>query len=263
MTLTRRYHRAMTDIQPTSRLEVGGLPVDRITMEQTLHRAEALMAAPGLHQHGVINADKVVKSQQNRQLAQAIRSCDIVNADGMSIVWASRLLGQPVPERVAGIDFMDKILARAAEHQWPVFFLGATDAVVKKVVTIECARHPGLMVAGYRNGYWSRDEESHVTHEISRSGATLLLIGISSPAKELFVARNRERLHVNLVVGVGGSFDVVAGVTRRAPSSWQRLGLEWAFRLIQEPRRMWRRYLIGNAKFTVLILRDFLKARFR
>jgi len=221
------------------------------------------MAAPGLHQHGVINADKVVKSQQNRQLAQAIRSCDIVNADGMSIVWASRLLGQPVPERVAGIDFMDKILDRAAEHQWPVFFLGATDAVVKKVVTIECARHPGLMVAGYRNGYWSRDEESHVTHEISRSGATLLLIGISSPAKELFVARNRERLHVNLVVGVGGSFDVVAGVTRRAPSSWQRLGLEWAFRLIQEPRRMWRRYLIGNAKFTFLILQDFRKARFR
>jgi len=155
-------------MQFISRVEVGGLPVDRITMEETLDRVESLIAVPGLHQHGVLNAGKVVEAQRNGQLAQAIRSCDIINADGISIVWASHLLGDPVPERVAGIDFMDGLLARAAVNQWPVFFLGATDAVVNKVVIVETSRHPGLVVAGYRNGYWDGNVESDVIQEMPR-----------------------------------------------------------------------------------------------
>jgi len=177
-------------------LELFGVPLHPLTMAETVDRVEELVRDGGAHQHVVLNAAKVVQVQNDHALRDIIRSCSLINADGQSVVWAARLLGLDVPERVAGIDLMDHLLARAAERRWPVFFLGAREDVVRRVTELETQRHPGLVVAGCRNGYWTAAEEPAVVAEVAASGAALLFVAMPTPAKEEFLARNLDALGV-------------------------------------------------------------------
>jgi N-acetylglucosaminyldiphosphoundecaprenol N-acetyl-beta-D-mannosaminyltransferase len=206
----------------------------------------------------VLNAAKVVQAREDDELRHAIEGCELVGADGMSIVWAARLLGMSVPERVAGIDLMTELMRYAADRGRSVFLLGAHEETVPEVARRLRERHPTLHIAGVRNGYWSADEEGAVVSAVADANADLLFIAMPSPKKEIFVARHRTRLNVRFVMGVGGSFDVIAGKTRRAPSWMQRAGLEWLFRLGQEPTRMLRRYAVGNSKFAFLVTKRLL-----
>jgi N-acetylglucosaminyldiphosphoundecaprenol N-acetyl-beta-D-mannosaminyltransferase len=242
-----------------TRTTVLGLPVDLLTMEQTLDEVERFIDDGGLHQHVVVNAAKIVEANRSPELAADIAACDLVNADGMSVVWAARILGHPAPERVAGIDLMLRLCERAAERGWPVYLLGARDEVVRKVATELTQRWPTLRIAGSRHGYWSGEEEAGVVADIRGSGAKILFVAIPSPAKEHFLARHKAAMNVPFVMGVGGSFDVIAGRVSRAPEWMQRAGLEWLHRLIQEPRRMFKRYLVGNTRFLILVFRAWRK----
>lgn len=208
-------------------------------------------------QHVVVNVAKIVHMQSDVVLAEAIRACDIVNIDGMGVVWGAKMLGAPVRERIAGVDLFERLLEMAAEHAMPVFLLGATPEVVERTANVVSTRHPLLRIAGYHHGYFGDDEEG-VVDTIRRSGARLLFVAITSPKKEAFINRWRERLGVDFVMGVGGAFDVVAGKVRRAPHWMQRCGLEWLFRVIQEPRRMWKRYFVTNSKFALMLTRAWL-----
>lgn len=248
-------------MQDRTRVAVLGVEIDALTMDESVERAQELIEAGGVHHHAVVNAGKLVLAQDDADLRQALAAAAIVNADGQSVVWASRALGEPLPERVAGIDFMDRLLGRAALEGWPVYFLGARDDVVGAVVEVERRRHRGLVVSGWRNGYWSEAEEDSVVAEVAASAARILFIALPSPEKEWFVARHRGSLDDLLVVGVGGSFDVVAGVTKRAPEAWQKLGMEWAYRFVQEPGRMWKRYLVGNSRFIGLTGSEYFSRR--
>lgn len=238
----------------SGRVWIGGLPVDRLTMQESIDKALQLIQEGSGHQHVVLNAAKVVGAQRSVPLAESVRNADIVNADGQSVVWASRILKDPLPERVAGIDFMDELLRRAVPLGLRVGLLGATEEVVGRVAEILSAR--GVTLSYQRHGYWAETEEESLVKDIAVTGTNILFVGIPSPKKELFVARWLLSLEVNLVVGVGGSFDVIAGKTRRAPLLMQRTGMEWFWRLLQEPRRMFKRYLVGNVRFTVLVLRE-------
>jgi N-acetylglucosaminyldiphosphoundecaprenol N-acetyl-beta-D-mannosaminyltransferase len=205
----------------------------------------------------VVNAGKIVQMQQDPQLKQSVESCDIINADGQAVVWASKILGKPLKERVAGIDLMQHVVALAAKNNYKIFFFGAKEAVVKKVCDFYENKYGNPIIAGYRNGYYTSDQESQIADQIAQSGAQILFVAISSPKKENFLYKNKQRLkNVNFIMGVGGSFDVVAGVTKRAPLWMQKSGLEWFFRFIQEPKRMWKRYLIGNSKFIYLVIKE-------
>lgn len=239
-----------------TRVRLLGLPLDLLDMPETLATVESLVDSGQVTQHVVLNASKVVQAQKDEELRRAIEGCEVVNADGMSIVWAGRLLGIAVPERVAGIDLMDQLLALAARKGWPVYFLGARLQVLERTVATELRRHPGLEIVGFRNGYWTADEEDEVVRQVATAKPTLLFVAMPSPKKEQFLARHRGVLRVPFVMGVGGSFDVVAGLTRRAPAWMQHSGLEWAYRLRQEPRRMAKRYLVGNTGFIVLVCRE-------
>lgn len=210
-------------------------------------------------QHVVINAGKVVMMEDVVGLRDIVASCDLVNADGQSIVWAGRFLGLEVPERVAGIDLMHRLLDEAEDKAWPVFFLGAKPDVLAACVRALQERHPRLTVAGLRDGYF--DDDAGVARSVCDSGARLLFVGISSPRKETFLAEYLEEMGPVFAMGVGGSFDVVAGLTKRAPRWMQKVGLEWFYRLVQEPRRMWKRYLVGNARFAWLVVRERFRRR--
>lgn len=233
-------------------ISLFGARMHALSLDETVQWIERRIQERQFTQHVVVNVAKLVSMQDDPQLAASVASCDIVNIDGMGVVWAARLLGHRVPERVAGIDLFLALVRLAAERRYPVFLLGAREQVVNKVASALALSNPGLQVAGCHHGYFWDDEKA-VVDKIRVSGARMLFVAITSPKKENFIAHWREQLGVDFVMGVGGSFDVVAGEVRRAPVWMQRAGAEWLFRVVQEPRRLWRRYLVTNARFAVMV----------
>lgn len=233
-----------------------GTPIDNLSMNETLSSiAMAIEKRRHLH-HTVVNAGKIVSMQRDPQLRESVVNADIINADGQGVVWASKLLGKPLKERVAGIDLMEELVRLASHNRYKVFFLGAKEEVVRTVVDHYSEVYSPDIIAGYRNGYFKKEEEPAIARQIAESGANILFVAISSPTKENFLYQNRDTLQqVNFIMGVGGSFDVVSGLVRRAPVWMQRAGLEWLYRVYQEPRRMFKRYMVGNARFLALVLK--------
>ncbi len=236
-----------------------GCAVDNLNMEETLRQVDGFIRSGKPHQHVVVNVDKIVKASRDPGLRQIINDCDLINADGMPVVWASRLLGQPLKERVTGIDLFEALMKRSAEQGWRVFLLGAREEVVSGVAHIYPARYPGLTLAGYRNGYWTPEEEEGVVAAIAATRPDILFVAISSPKKEAFLARYQEAMKVPFAMGVGGTFDVAVGLVSRAPVWMQKAGLEWFYRFLQEPRRMFRRYFIDDMAFVALFAREWIK----
>tara|TARA_R110000796_G_scaffold37722_1_gene95006 strand:- start:45078 stop:45770 length:693 start_codon:yes stop_codon:yes gene_type:complete len=229
-------------------------------MQETLELVDnTIFKGEQLH-HVVVNAGKIVSMQNDLQLRKSVNESDLINADGQAVVWASRILGKPLRERVAGIDLMMNLVELAYQKKYKIFFFGANEEVVKKVVNIYSEKYSTGIIAGYRNGYFKKKDEKLIANEIVESGANILFVAISSPTKENFLHENKEILQkVNFVMGVGGSFDVIAGKVKRAPFWMQKFGLEWFYRFIQEPKRMWKRYLIGNSKFIFLVIKEKLR----
>ena len=237
-----------------------GLKLHPLTFEKLLSQCEALISKRNGHLVG-INAAKVLQAREEKALAQIINSSSLVHADGVSVVWGARSLGIKIPERLAGIDIMNELISRAPTKNWSVYLLGAEQHVLDKVEKI--FRNSGVDIVGSRNGYWKADQEESIVKSIAERSPDLLFVAIPSPQKEYFVAQHLANLNCGLVVGVGGSFDVVAGETKRAPVFVQKIGMEWFYRLIQEPRRMFKRYAIGNTKFVGLVLAKWLTTRKR
>ena len=199
--------------------------------------------------------------QKDLQLRQSVNESNLINADGQAVVWASKVLGKPLKERVAGIDLMANLVQLAHDKNYKIFFFGAKEEVVKKVVDTYRKQYSPNIIAGYRNGYFRKEEERSIAKEIENSGANILFVAISSPTKENFLYENKAFLqNVNIIMGVGGSFDVIAGKVKRAPLWMQNVGLEWFYRFLQEPKRMWKRYLLGNSKFIFMVLRERIKS---
>jgi N-acetylglucosaminyldiphosphoundecaprenol N-acetyl-beta-D-mannosaminyltransferase len=237
----------------TARRELFGVAVDAFTMPQAVARCVAAVEQQEYASIAVLNAAKVMWMRRDNELNRAVTSCDIVLADGQSVVWASRVLGAPLPERVAGIDLFMELLGEAERRGFSVYFLGARRDVLTRMLAVVSERFPALTVAGSRDGYFSLDEEAKIAEEIRSSNADLLFLGISSPKKELFLSQWGQPAGVYVAHGVGGSFDVLAGVTARAPRWWQEHGLEWLYRALQEPMRLGPRYLKTNMSFIWLV----------
>ncbi|MGN7612538.1 WecB/TagA/CpsF family glycosyltransferase [Magnetococcales bacterium HHB-1] len=209
-------------------------------------------------QHCVVNVAKIVNMRRDKILRESVISCDIINIDGMGVVFGGRFLNLDIPERVAGIDLFSRLIQMAETHKKSVYLLGARQEVVSETVKRLQQKHPNLYIAGYHHGYFWDDEEKMV-EKIRQSGAVMLFVAITSPKKERFIAQWKEQLGVHFVMGVGGTFDVIAGKTKRAPQWMQRYGLEWFYRIVQEPKRMWRRYLYTNTRFLWLLIQAKVK----
>ena len=236
------------------RIEVLGCPMDVATMGETVETIRDAVAKGRFTQHVVVNVAKLVNMRDDAQLRASVHACDIINIDGMGVVLGARMLGHSVPERVAGVDLFHELLSMSAASGFPVFLLGATDEVVSATARKVQQLYPQLRVAGFHHGYFW-DDEAVLVAKVRASGAKLLFVAITSPKKENFIHRWRDQLGVSFVMGVGGTFDVVAGKVSRAPLWMQKWGLEWLYRVIQEPRRMWKRYLVTNSKFAWLLLK--------
>ena len=244
-------------VQHLPSIHILNTTIHNLSMKETLRLvSEAISEKKQLH-HVVVNAGKIVAMQKDEALRNSVNQSDLINADGQAVVWASKMLGKPLKERVAGIDLMHNLVELAHQQNHKVFLLGAKEEVVQKVSDIYKEKYNQEIVAGYRNGYFTREDEPQIAQQIADSGAQMLFVAITSPIKENFLYNHREILKkVPFVMGVGGSFDVVAGKTKRAPVWMQNAGLEWFYRFLQEPKRMWKRYLVGNSKFIGLVLKE-------
>jgi N-acetylglucosaminyldiphosphoundecaprenol N-acetyl-beta-D-mannosaminyltransferase len=235
-----------------------GVNMHAWTMEQTIREIDSRLRDQPFTQHVVVNVAKMVRMQSDLMLRDAVSSCDIVNIDGAGIVFGARLLGYSIPERVAGIDLFHRLLEYSEESGKSAYFLGAKPDVLEVAIANIRAKYPGLNIAGYHHGYFW-DDEMAVADYIRRADADLLFVGISSPMKEQFIDRWSEQLGVKFAMGVGGTFDVVAGKVRRAPEWMQKAGLEWLYRVIQEPRRMFMRYLTTNSIVAWMLIAELAR----
>lgn len=208
-----------------------------------------------LIQHG-INASSVVEINQHKTLTELYNSAHLINIDGYSVVWALRFLGYKVKERVACPDLAMAILALAEKNNYTVFLLGASEENLALAKDTLINKFPKLKIVGYRNGYFNKEEEVEIVKTISEIKPDILFTGMPSPQKEYFAYNYNQEINVKYILGVGGFFDILAGKIKRAPHWMQNIGLEWFYRFIQEPRRMWRRYIIGNIKFVYLVLKE-------
>lgn len=227
---------------------------DPLTLPQTV---DAIFNLLNTGQRGwlcTINVAILMMMRTDPRLQSFADRASISVADGQPLVWTAPRFGGLLPERVTGVDLVDAVCERAAQEGKKVFLLGATDDIVTKVAARLRERNPTLDLA-FSNGYFSKDEASVRADLVGQSGADILFVAMGVPRQEHFIEEQWERLQVGMAIGVGGTFDVLAGLRTRAPAWVQNIGMEWLFRLLQEPRRLFVRYLTTNSRFLWLVLR--------
>jgi N-acetylglucosaminyldiphosphoundecaprenol N-acetyl-beta-D-mannosaminyltransferase len=237
------------------RADFLGSSVDILTMAETVELARTAMRDRRRLQHVSLNVAKFVNMRTDQILYSDVMGSDVIGIDGMGIVLALRLFGVPVKERVAGIDLFSEVLSVCATDGFRPFLLGATPQIVHRAADVIAARFPSIQIAGLRDGYFGPEQEAQVVEQITNSKADCLFIAMPTPRKERFLSAYRDRLGVPFIMGVGGSLDVIAGYVRRAPPIMQSMGLEWLYRVYQEPRRMWWRYANTNTRFAGILMR--------
>ncbi len=245
--------RTGTDPFPKAIL-ILGVPVHAVTTSETLEWIAAAIAERRPRQVCTANPEFVMRAQRDPEFRMALNQADLVLPDGVGLLWAARWLGARLPERVAGSDLIYRIAERAAESGWRLYLLGAAEGVAEKTAQILNRRHPRLNVVGTFAGSPAASEAGDLIARIRAARPDLLLVAYGAPQQDVWIARYRDRLDVPVNMGVGGTFDFVAGVARRAPGWVRRLGLEWLHRLWQQP---WRagRILTAVVLFPLAVLR--------
>ena len=240
------------------RVDLLGIRIHRWTLEETVYEIQRRLESGTYTTNLQVNVAKIVESRSDPEFRLFFTKFDIVSFDGMGAVWGARLLGEQVVSRVAGIDLFERLLEVAADRKLTVFFLGSTVQILDEMTRRLRARLPDLRIVGTHHGYfWGKEEE--VVGLIQRSGAQMVFVGISPPLQERFIMRYGRQTGALYLMGVGGSFDVISGFKRRAPVWVRRIGMEWAYRLIQEPQRLAGRYIRTNSRFLFLILQEHFR----
>lgn len=237
----------------------AGIEIDNLSLEETLDRIDFLLSNNRLVKQYIFtpNAWHILELQKNKTLQEAYKNAYLLLSDGFSIILASHFLGAPLKERITGIDLFEELLKLAEHKGYKIYLLGATENVIKQTVSQILKKYNGIKIVGYHHGYFSDDNT--IVKQINLLSPDILFVGMGFPKQELWIYRNINLLNVKVVVCVGGTFDVISGKFKRAPKWMQKIGLEWLWRLIQEPRRLWKRYLIGNTIFVWLVLKEMFK----
>ena len=227
----------------TNRVEILGVPVDMVDREQAFSIFEDIFKNPGCSMIVTPNSEIVQNASKDEELRSLIASADLIIPDGIGLVYASKVMGCPLSERVTGIDFLESIISHLAKTGESIFFFGSKPGVAEKAADKMREKYPGLQVAGAHDGYFKPEEEEQILSQIAQSGVDFLCVALGAPKQERFIAKYREQLGAGGVrgaIGVGGSLDVWAGDLKRAPEFYRKHGLEWLYRFIQQPTRFKR-----------------------
>ncbi len=255
----------MTASLSARRVHIGGVPVDGLTMREAVNAIDALVAAGQGGSVFTPNVDHVVEYQDNAALRDAYAAVSLSLADGMPVVWAARMLGRSVPEKVSGSDLIDPLVRRGAERGWRVLLLGGGEGVAARAGERMVARHPGLQVVGTLSPRIDMRrppaERQELLATVRAARPHVVLVALGAPKQELWIHESRSALAPAVLLGIGASLDFVAGSVRRAPLWVSRNGLEWLYRLAREPRRLWRRYLVRDPRFLGVLLGELRDKR--
>jgi N-acetylglucosaminyldiphosphoundecaprenol N-acetyl-beta-D-mannosaminyltransferase len=232
-----------------------GIVVDNLPKDHLLKRIRSSLSDSARLRIEGLNVFKFMQTIDDSSLRDALGNAEIIHVDGVGIKLGLKILGLDGCESYPGIDLMHDILSTSESQPFKVFLLGATQEIVTKAKAEFQYMYPNLKICGFHNGYFGIEEEQGIVSLINSSDPDLLLLGMSSPKKEIFIERNWGCLNASVSLGVGGAFDVVAGKVRRAPMCMRRLGLEWLFRFSQEPIRLFRRYTIYNIRFLAILIK--------
>ena len=237
-----------------------GLTMHPWSMKDTIDYIESNIISREINmQHIAVNAAKIVYAQKNSKLKTAINNSDLVNIDGQPVIWALKCLNYKVKERVAGVDLFENLIKLCAIKGYKPYFLGSTPEILDIMVDRFKKKYTNLNIAGYHHGYFSQKEEKIIAEKIKGTKTDMLFLGISSPKKELYIDQYNKLIDIPFTMGVGGAFNIFAGNLNRAPQWMRDYGLEWFYRLLQEPRRMWKRYLYTNILFIYYVFKEKIR----
>jgi len=244
------------------RIRILNTTIDVLNMQNTIYLVEEYVRSKTpLHLMG-INADKINEVNRNKRMKNIVNSCGVINADGASVVLASKFLKKPLPERVAGIDLMQNLVALSEKKGYSIYLLGAKQEVVEKTAAVLYQTYPNLKIAGFHNGYFKENDWPLISTELKNADPDFVFVGITSPTKEYLIEYLQDAGNNSVFMGVGGSFDVISGNIPRATVWMQKANLEWLFRMMQEPKRLFKRYLIGNSTFIFAVIKEKMHERF-
>jgi N-acetylglucosaminyldiphosphoundecaprenol N-acetyl-beta-D-mannosaminyltransferase len=231
------------------RVELGGVSIDRVDLPAAVERIRGFLRAGTPHQIMTVNLDFLSIAERDASFQETINNADLAVADGMPLVWASRLRGEPLAERITGVELVDETCRLAVEEGHGVFLLGAADGIAEAAARELERRYPGLRVVGVYAppfGPMSAEEDANVVAMIKDAAPGVLFVALGAPRQDLWIREHLHRIGVPVAMGVGCVFDLLAGRASRAPAWMQRAGLEWSYRLVQEPGRLWRRYVLDD-----------------
>ena len=245
------------------RIDILGIPIDRIGMNDTIRKIDDFIAAGRPHLVATANVDHVIEALGDVEFRRIYQALDLVVVDGVPLLWAARFLGRPLIERVNGTDLFVRLCAHASRRGYRVFFLGAAPGVAVRAARRLRRRHPALQIVGTYAppfGFDTDDgENQRIVEMVRQARPDILFVGLGAPKQEKWAYRHLEELGVPVTIGVGASFEYVAGETSRAPRWMQRSGLEWLYRVLSQPGRYWKRYLVRDVQFFPLLLREKLR----
>lgn len=233
-----------------------GLNFHSLSMEESLSKLEEFIAGTAPRMVFTPTAELIVRASEDPELKEVYDHTDLLTVDSYVVYYAARLFGKKIKEPVSAARLMFNFLKIANEKRYKIYLLGAKEEIVTKVIENITVQYPGINIVGYHNGYFDFNNNFAIINEIKNRRPDVLFVAMSSPLKELFVSKNLEQMHVPVSIGVGGSFDIIAGKCKLAPQWISKTGFEWLYRLIQEPRRMWKRYLVTNTKFLIMLLKE-------
>jgi N-acetylglucosaminyldiphosphoundecaprenol N-acetyl-beta-D-mannosaminyltransferase len=249
------------------KIKIGPISFTNATYVDLENRFIEIMESTNTcHQIVVANTYSIVLANRNKEFANVVNKAEFVLADGIPVVWASRILCQKLPERIAGPDFMWSFSKTCAEKSYKVFLLGGQHEYLGVLINNLKNAFPGIFIVGAYSppfGEWSAEENEKIIQMINDAQTDVLWLGVSTPKQDKWIFENKHRLKTKLAVGVGAAFDFHSGRVKRAPVWMQKIGLEWMVRLIQEPRRMWKRYLFSNTLFLYYLVLELLKLLFK
>lgn len=228
-----------------NKISLLGAGIHNVTMKEAMTVVDSFVAEGGLHQIITLNAEILYQAQENQRLLRLINKADLVTPDGSGIVWGADYLGMPLKERVSGIDLLWEICRVAPEKGWRIYLLGAAPGVAEQAAANLKIKYEGISIAGVRNGYFdlnNKEEVQHIVEDVRNAAADILFIAMGAPRQEYFIEDYGKEFGVKVAIGVGGSFDVVAGNVKRAPVFMQKMGIEWLWRLLCQPSR-WKRMM--------------------
>ena len=233
---------------------IMGAYVDCVTLAEATQRVHEFIESGLPHQVVTVNVDFVRQAQSDKTFMEVINRCDLAIADGMPLVWASGWFGDRLPERVTGVELVDQCCGFASKEGYRVFLLGGANGVAQDAARVLTERHPGLQVVGAYSppiGQFSEEEDRKIVDMIKEARPHILLVAFGAPKQDLWIAKHQQSLSVPLALGVGGVFNFLTGRVKRAPGWMQQRGLEWLYRVTQEPTRLWRRYFVNDLPVVV------------